>query len=295
MATRSAAPHHARPVGRITRGKTERNRLRGSDHFLMHYDPTLFSRRRDGYDGALCIDLGYGAEPHTTLEWAERLRTHVPGLPILGVEIDPDRVARALPHADAGTRFRLGGFDLPLEDGEQVRLVRAFNVLRQYEEDEVWPAWNALTARLLPGGLLLDGTSCPLGRTWTACLVRRPDDGSTPWELEALVLGVNLRTGFDPDLVAPRLPKAFIHRNVPGEPIHDFLTGWQRATQETRPLSVWGTRQWFAAAAAHLAGQGFDVALKPRWLKQGWLVWRRPPLPAGRAPLTTEATTPSPG
>ena len=40
---------------------------------------------------------------------------------------------------------------------KQVRLVRAFNVLRQYEEDEVWPAWDVLTARLLPGGLLLDG------------------------------------------------------------------------------------------------------------------------------------------
>ncbi|MEZ4388560.1 MAG: class I SAM-dependent methyltransferase [Candidatus Krumholzibacteriia bacterium] len=274
------ARSHARPVGRITRGKTARNRLRGSDHFLVHYDPALLTRRTAGFAGAMCVDLGYGAEPHTTLEWADRLRAHVPGLPVLGVEIEPGRVASALPHADAATGFRLGGFNLPLQDGEQVRLVRAFNVLRQYDESEVVPAWTLLTSQLLPGGLLIDGTSGPLGRTWTACLVRRPETGEAPWELEALVLGLNLRRGFEPDLVPARLPKAFIHRNVPGEPVHAFLTAWQRAALETRPLSVWGARQHFAAAAAHLAGQGFDAVLRPRWLKQGWLVWRRPPVPA---------------
>ncbi len=279
MATPHQARAHARPQGRVTWGKTGRNRLRGSDHFLVQYDPGLLTRRRGEFRQALCVDLGYGAEPHTTLEWARRLRDRSADLPILGVEIEPERVARALDHADANTSFRLGGFNLPLIDGEHVRLVRAFNVLRQYTEAEVRPAWDLLAGQLLPGGLLLDGTSCPLGRTWSACVVRRPEVGEAPWELEALVLGVNLRTGFDPDLVQARLPKAFIHRNVPGEPVHAFLAAWQRAAEETKPLSVWGARQWFAAAAAHLAGQGYDVVLRPRWLKQGWLVWRRPPVP----------------
>lgn len=279
----SASQHsHARPLGRVTRGKTGRNRLRGSDHFLVHYDPQLLTRRAGPFRDALCVDLGYGAEPHTTLEWSRRLRRNAQGLGVLGVEIEPERVARALPHADDRTGFRLGDFDLPLQAGEEVRLVRAFNVLRQYEEHEVWPAWDRLAAQILPGGLILDGTSCPLGRTWTACVVRRPEDEASLWQLESLVLGVNLRTGFDPELVPPRLPKAFIHRNVPGEPVHAFLAAWQRAAQETRPLAVWGARQWFAATAAHLAGQGYDVVLKSRWLKQGWLVWRQPPLPTSR-------------
>ena len=283
MVTRHATPVCPRCEGMVTRGKTARNRLRGSDHFLLHYDPALLSRAGGAFDGALCVDLGYGAEPHTTLEWAERLRDHVPGLPVLGVEIDPERVARARPHADEAPHFRLGGFNLPLESGERVRLIRAFNVLRQYGEEAVAPAWDRLCEQLVPGGLLVDGTSCPLGRTWSACLVRRTDDDAEPWCLEALVLGANLRRGFDPELFQTRLPKAFIHRMLPGEAVHEFIEGWKRAAQETRSLAVWGTRQWFAAAAAHLAGQGHDVELRARWLKQGWLVWRRPPRPAGIA------------
>jgi hypothetical protein len=278
----------ARPLGEVTRGKTARNRLRGSDHFLLHYDPDLLRRRDGEFAGAICVDLGYGAEPHTTLEWARRLRDHVPGLPVLGVEIAPERVARARPYADAATDFRLGGFNLPLQDGERVRLIRAFNVLRQYDETSVGPAWDRLCEQLLPGGLLVDGTSSPYGRVWTACLVRRPlgDDAApaapaAPPALEALVLGANLRRQFDPELFQTRLPKAFIHRMEPGEPVFEFFEAWKRAAVATRPLAVWGPRQWFAAAVAHLAGQGYDVALRPRWVRQGWLVWRRPPLPLG--------------
>ncbi len=87
------------------------------------------------YDRALFVDVGYGAEPFTTLESAARLRTVNPVLPVLGVEIDGERVAAALPYADAHTHFRLGGFNLPLQPDEHVRLIRAFNVLRQYEEN----------------------------------------------------------------------------------------------------------------------------------------------------------------
>ena len=130
------------PQGQPTRGKTARNRLRRVDNFVIQYDPTLL-RREDGlFKGAFFVDLGYGAEPFTTLESAERLRRLNPQLPVLGVEIDPARVAAALPNTDALTHFRLGGFNLPLRqraDGstETVRLIRAFNVLRQYEESEV--------------------------------------------------------------------------------------------------------------------------------------------------------------
>jgi len=290
------------PADRITRGKTARNRLRGSDHFLVHYDAPLLTRRAGPWAGALCVDLGYGETPRTTLEWARRLRRHRADLRVLGVEADPGRVARARCHAEARTEFRHGGFALPLRAGEHVRLIRAFNVLRQYEEGAALPAWDALSAQLLPGGLLLEGTSDPLGRVWTACVLRRPEASAAPgrpataaaagtadaagggavpaaWNLEALVLGVNLRTGFDPDALQTRLPKAYIHRVVPGEPVHDLVSGLKLAAAATRAQAVWGQRAWFAATATHLAGQGFDIALRRRWLKQGWLVWRRPPAP----------------
>lgn len=83
---------------------------------------------------SLFVDLGYGFDPRTTLESASRLRKSNPNLKILGAEIDKERVEAALPFADEKTFFRLGGFNLPLQSGEHVRLIRAFNVLRQYEE-----------------------------------------------------------------------------------------------------------------------------------------------------------------
>jgi len=60
------------------------------------------------------VDLGYGFDPRTTLESAERFRRVNQNLKILGVEIDKERVEAALPHANEKTYFRLGGFNLPL-------------------------------------------------------------------------------------------------------------------------------------------------------------------------------------
>ena len=99
-------------VGQITRGKTAPNRLRGVDRFLAAYDPELLTRTSGVFEDAPYVDLGYGAEPTTTLESAARLRRVNPELRVLGVEIDPERVARGLPHVDDLTDFRLGGFNL---------------------------------------------------------------------------------------------------------------------------------------------------------------------------------------
>src|SRR5262245_46032818 len=138
------APHplatSRKPEGQPTRGKTAVNRLRRVDSFFLRYDPALISSQDGAFARALYVDLGYGAEPTTTLESAARLRRVNPSLSVLGVEIDPQRVAAARPFADAQTDFRLGGFNLPLRNGESVRLVRAFNVLRQYDESQFAPA-----------------------------------------------------------------------------------------------------------------------------------------------------------
>ena len=142
-------------VGQITRGKTAPNRLRGVDRFLAAYDPELLTRTTGVFADAPYVDLGYGAEPTTTLESAARLRRVNPELRVLGVEIDPERVARGLPHVDDLTDFRLGGFNLPLQGGP-ARLVRAFNVLRQYQEAEVAPAIDTIMAHVAQGGLLVE-------------------------------------------------------------------------------------------------------------------------------------------
>jgi hypothetical protein len=279
-------PAPRKPEGQATRGKTARNRLRRVDNFLLAYDPDLLTRADGPFARAFFVDLGYGDEPITTLETARRLRRLRPGLYVLGVEIDPERVAAAQPFADALTVFRRGGFNLPLQrwpDGapETVRLVRAFNVLRQYDESAVAGAYERLSQYLLPGGLLVEGTSDPFGSLWVANLARRLPSlhAEAAWEMEALVFGTNFRTGFDPGHFQAVLPKNYIHRVVPGEPIHQFFLDWKQAALETSTLRVWGPRQWFAAAAQHLAGRGYRLALRRKWLRQGWLVWQQPSAP----------------
>ena len=54
-----------------------------------------------------------------------------------------------------------------------------------------------------------------------------------------------------PSDLAERLPKALIHRNVPGEPVHQFLRDFDRAWDRAAPYSVFGPRQrWLAAVTA---------------------------------------------
>src|SRR5512138_68308 len=188
---------HARiskkPEGQPTRGKTAANRLRRVDNFILLYEPSLLTRRAGSFAGALFVDLGYGFDPRTTLESAARLRRLHPDLPILGVEIDKERVEAALPYADQKTFFRLGGFNLPLKEGEHVRLIRAFNVLRQYEEKDVAPAYERLAQYVLPGGLMIEGTSDPFGSIWVANVARRLE--TSDWGRESLVFSTNFRMG----------------------------------------------------------------------------------------------------
>lgn len=273
------------PAGQATRGKTAPNRLRRVDQFLIAYDPLLVERNDGTFADAWFLDLGFGAEPVTTLESAARLRRLNPSLGVLGVEIDPERVAAARPWEDARTLFRLGGFNLPLGPdpglpARSARLVRAFNVLRQYPESAVREAYAHLGEGVIPGGLLIEGTSDPFGRLWAANLLRRLPVGppAWPWRLEALVFSLRPGQAEHPDLLQGVLPKALIHRVVPGEPIHAFFAAWLQAAQEASPWRSYGARQWFAATLQRLAERGYTLDLRPKWLRQGFLVWKDPPL-----------------
>ncbi|MFM8320583.1 MAG: methylase, partial [Chloroflexota bacterium] len=157
--------------------------------------------------------------------------------------------------------------------GEQARLVRAFNVLRQYDEDQALPAWEQLSGYLLPGGLLVEGTSTPSGALWAANILRR---GSTGLRQEALVFFTNFRQGFDPGDFQAILPKNYIHRVLPGEPIGEFFNAWKIAAAETSAVQAWGPRQWYRAAARRLAERGYRINLHPGWLSRGWMIWSDP-------------------
>ncbi len=276
-----------KPVGLPTRGKTASNRLRRVDNFILLYEPSLLTRTDGLFARSHYVDLGYGFDARTTLESAARFRRVNPNLPILGVEIDPERVAAAQPFEDEITHFRLGGFNLPLRAGESVRLIRAFNVLRQYEERDFASAYERLAEFVLPGGLMIEGTSNPFGSIWVANVARRPLEsrssllgnrqqavGVQNWKFEALVFSTNFRMGFEITDFQAVLPKNYIHHVLRGEPIYDFFEAWKRCTAETSATKVFGLRQWFVASAQRLAQEGYNISIERKWLSKGYLIWK---------------------
>jgi hypothetical protein len=259
-----STPSRARqPFGQPTRGKTAPNRLRKTDTFLALAFPE-FVRHMPG----LYVDLGYGAYPVTSVETLERLRRLNPALGLLGVEIDPQRVAEAQRFARDRLEFRLGGFNLPLQAGERAGLIRAFNVLRQYDEGAVRDALAALSASLTPGGLIIEGTCDPTGRLMTFNLFRK----ETALERSALVFAPSLRAGFAPRQLQAVLPKNFVHHAGPGGPIDQFFAAWHKHWQAARAHSR-DLRQIFGQAARRLATHdGYAIDLRRTLLRRGFLI-----------------------
>ena len=255
-----------RPLGQPTRGKTAPNRLRKTDTFLALAFPE-FVRRMPGW----YVDLGYGAYPITSVETLRRLRRLNPALRVLGVEIDPQRVADAEPFAREGLEFRLGGFNLPLREGERVSVIRAFNVLRQYDEAAVAEALTALSASLTPGGLILEGTSDPTGRLMAFNLFQKSESDSSARRI-ALVFAPSLHPQFSPRQLQAVLPKNFIHHAGRGGLIDQFFAAWHKRWQAARAQGR-DLRQVFVRAAMQLARlEGYDVELRPSLLRRGFLV-----------------------
>lgn len=255
-------------VGQITRGTTNTNRLRRVDRWIARH-PVL--RRADD---PLVVDLGYGASGVTALELEARLHGVRPDAEVVGLEIDPARVARAeaqlldvragrTPFSpDARVSFARGGFEVPLVGpvaGRRPAVIRALNVLRQYDERDVAPAWQRMAARLQPGGMLVEGTCDELGRVCTWIEVA-PD--ATP---RSLTLSLRVQGLESPAIAAERLPKALIHRNVPGERVHAFLaaleTEWVRAVA----AAPFGAEQRWRTALEALAAAGWPVQGRSRW------------------------------
>jgi hypothetical protein len=240
-------------LGLATRGTTKPNRLRRVDRWIVG---TQASRLRDAAD-PLVIDLGFGANPVTTIELADRLRTLRPDLRVLGLEIDPDRVAAAAPLADPpALTFERGGFELA---GRRPVLVRAMNVLRQYEPEAVPEAWRAMRGRLAAGGLLVEGSCDEIGRR--ACWVSLDAAGPLTLTLSAKVATLDA-----PSDLAGRLPKALVHRNVPGQPVHEFLAAFDLAWAVAAPLATFGPRQRWVGAVQRLVDDGWPViGGRQRW------------------------------
>ncbi|WP_330175076.1 class I SAM-dependent methyltransferase [Streptomyces sp. NBC_01498] len=287
MAARpSPSPSPRRPEGTVTRGTTNPNRLRRMDRWIAAVHGPVLRRSAD----PVAVDLGYGAAPWTAVELLRRLRAAEPRTEVVGVEIEPARVAAARPYEEDGLRFVHGGFevpvpgDVPKDDaksgharagdaragdaragdaraggsapggggspagsrGRKPVLIRAANVLRQYEEREVAAVWTRLRARLAPDGLLVEGTCDEIGRrhVWVALGTEGP---------RTVTFAARLASLDRPSDLAERLPKALIHRNVPGEPVHAFLRDFDRAWAAAAPYAPLGARQRWVRAVTDLS------------------------------------------
>ena len=222
-------------MGTVTRGTTAPNRLRRCDRWIA--GPQAWRLRRSRTPPVV-VDLGYGASPVTAVELHDRLRRVRPDVQVVGIEIDADRVAAAKPAERPGLTFRRGGFELA---GTRALVVRALNVLRQYDEAAAAEAWATMRAGLADGGVLVEGTCDEIGRR--AAWVDLDRHGP-----RTLTLAAHLPSIDRPGDLAERLPKALIHHNVPGERVHALLTALDDAWDRAAPYAAFGNRQRWVAA-----------------------------------------------
>jgi hypothetical protein len=205
----------------------------------------------------LVVDLGYGASPITTIEMAGRLRAVRDDVRVLGLELDAERVAAGEAVADPPRlEFRRGGFELA---GSRPVVLRAFNVLRQYTEDQALGAWKTMVDGLAPGGLLVEGTCDEIGRR--NCWVTLSADGPLTFTLACLPADLEA-----PGDLAERLPKTLIHRNVPGERVHALLSELDACWATAAPFAPFGPRARWVESVRLLAERGWPVLdTRRRW------------------------------
>ena len=212
-------------------------------------------------DDPIVVDLGYGVTPITTQEMFHRFRKHVrPDVEVVGIEIDPIRVKQALEISEPGLNFIHGGFEVPLPNSRKPIAIRAFNVLRQYDESEVSKSWKLMTNRLAPEGFVVEGTCDEIGRRSSWVALR-----SQEFVPETFTISLHVGSLELPSEIAPRLPKALIHRNVPGERIYEFLQEFDRAWVGNSAMISFGARQRWVATVESLRSSYPILDNKVRW------------------------------
>ncbi len=207
------------------------------------------------------MDLGFGASPITAVELLARLRKVNSNTHVVGIEIDRERVERGIAVAHEHLHFTHGGFETPLPLGleDKADIIRAFNVLRQYEESEVSAAWLQMQSRLSSGGVLIEGTCDEIGRlaSWVTLNKNEP-----------ISFTISLRlSGLDfPSKVAERLPKVLIHHNVEGEKIYNFLKALDLAWQSNAGLAAFSAAQRWVSTCKQLVAEGWPlIGDRKRW------------------------------
>jgi hypothetical protein len=244
-----------KPIGTITRGTTNPNRLRRIDRYIA--SQTILRK----VSAPIVVDLGFGASPITAVELLSRLRKVNSKTHVVGIEIDRERVERGLTVANENLHFTHGGFETPLPAGlaGKADIIRAFNVLRQYDESEVAAAWLQMQSRLSEDGILIEGTCDEIGRLSSWVTLNK--DGPLSFTISLRLSGLDL-----PSKVAERLPKVLIHHNVAGEKVHDFLQAIDLAWQSNAGIGAFSAAQrWVSTCKQLVAADWPLIGDRKRW------------------------------
>lgn len=211
-------------------------------------------------ENPLVVDVGFGASAVTTQQWWRHLLRIRGDVRVVGLDIDAERVDSAAGSAIAGRlEFARGGFELA---GHRPVLIRAANVLRQYDESDVAGAWKRMRAALQPGGFLLEGTCDEQGRIGAWILLDR--DGPLSLTLAADVTRLD-----SPAVLAERLPKALIHRNVPNEPVGELMSALEQRWRIGAPNTVFGARYRWRCMLDAMAMDGWPIVEPPSRRRDG--------------------------
>lgn len=237
------------PIGRC--GRSSPGRLRRLDGWLIARRCRLLTRQDGAFSGAPVVELGLGEEPWSALELRDALAGLRPAPPLVGLDVEPGRVARA---RAMGLDARPGGFSIPLE--RPARLIRAMNVLRGYPPARAAGALRSMAAGLAPGGLLVEGSASPRGEVICALLAPRSGRPS------GLLLMTDFSAGFAPAMFFRYLPQLIRGR---GGPADRLLLPWE---ERRAALGLRDPRAAFSESARGLP----DLTAG-----DGWALWR----PAG--------------
>lgn len=255
-----------RPIGQPTRGKTALNRLRQVDVYIALTRSAYLTGL-----SPLVVDVGYGAQAWTAIEMWERWLSFNPNLRLLGLEIDPERVAAAQPYSQPNVLdFRLGGFNLAdVLGGEKATIIRAYNVLRQYDEEAVTDALYKMAQGLTIGGILIEGTSTPSGNIVAFDVYEKMTNGALTHR--ELVFGTNFRQLVTPLQFQAILPKRLIH-HMQDEGPAAFFEAWQHSLRLAKSMGQTGQRQQWQLAAHFLHQRfGYPIDVRRRILRRGYM------------------------
>lgn len=161
------------------------------------------------------LEVGFGESPVTAIEFRDAIREGWPDVEFLAVDNEVSRVELA-----RGSDIEVAsveGFEIP---GGRWDLIRAMNVLRAYQPDEVSIAWQAWSSRLAPHGRLIEGTTDPDGHLGS--VVEVGADG----EPRRLVFVTDFERGFAPLMFRDWLPRRWRRGSGADEPVLVFLQRW---------------------------------------------------------------------